>query len=112
MFQRKRQKEDASEPNQSGFIVDEEGPCVVSKMEVFLGASTSMATIWNFFNRGKRNRQRVEQDLNTNPPVLRVAGQEVESSSGLGSKGPLIPADNFLSSGHALPLRSLIEWYH
>ena len=54
MFQRKRQKEDASEPNQSGFIVDEEGPCVVSKMDVFLGASTSMATIWNFFNRGKR----------------------------------------------------------
>ncbi|CAL8327001.1 unnamed protein product [Boreogadus saida] len=86
MFQRKRWKEDASEPNQSGFIVDEEGPCGVSKMEVFLGASTSMATIWNFFNRGK--------------------------PQGSGSKGPLIPADHFLSSGHALPLRSLIEWYH
>jgi len=57
MFQRKGQREeDSKEPKESGLVFeeDEEDPCVASKMEVFLAASTSMAAIWNFITRGKR----------------------------------------------------------
>lgn len=60
MFQRRGQREeDSKEPKEKGLVVeeedeDEEDPCVASKMEVFLAASTSMAAIWNFITQGKR----------------------------------------------------------